>query len=157
MPLSHDDVRRILDILANAGHVESLDIQVGDFLVQARKPGAATPLQALHASAAAADGLSARSQSIPSAPTEAAIPEGMIAVRASMAGTFFIKPKPDEPPYVEEGSVVAEGSTVCLLEVMKMFNSVSSPVNGTVRRILAPHGKPVQHDQILMLIEPSNT
>jgi acetyl-CoA carboxylase biotin carboxyl carrier protein len=66
-----------------------------------------------------------------------------------------MRPSPDQPRFVEVGSAVHAGDTVCLVEVMKMFNSVQAGVAGTVERILIDDGKPVQHDQIVMLIKPS--
>ncbi|MET0544523.1 MAG: biotin/lipoyl-containing protein, partial [Variovorax sp.] len=53
------------------------------------------------------------------------------------------------------GGTVHADDTVCLVEVMKMFNTVKAGVGGTVERILVDNGKPVTHDQILMLIQPS--
>jgi acetyl-CoA carboxylase biotin carboxyl carrier protein len=55
---------------------------------------------------------------------------------------------------VTVGSTVQAGDTVCLVEVMKMFNSVKAGIAGTVERIVIDNGKPVQHDQIVMLIKP---
>ncbi|WP_143266540.1 acetyl-CoA carboxylase, partial [Paraburkholderia caledonica] len=77
------------------------------------------------------------------------------AVRAPMVGTFYLRPSPDQPAFVAPGSVVQAGDTVCLVEVMKMFNSVQAHAAGTVERILISDGKPVQHDQIVMLIKPA--
>jgi acetyl-CoA carboxylase biotin carboxyl carrier protein len=76
-------------------------------------------------------------------------------VRAPMVGTFYLRPSPDQPPFVAVGDVVQATDTVCLVEVMKMFNSVKAGVGGTIERILIDAGKTVQHDQILMLIKPA--
>ena len=83
------------------------------------------------------------------------VPEGLIAVRAPMVGTFYLRPSPDQPPFVAVGSTVQADDTVCLVEVMKMFNTVKAEVSGTVERIVIENGKPVQHDQIVMLIKPA--
>jgi acetyl-CoA carboxylase biotin carboxyl carrier protein len=72
-----------------------------------------------------------------------------------MVGTFYLRPSPDQPPFVAVGDVVQAADTVCLVEVMKMFNSVKAGVAGTIERILIDAGKTVQHDQILMLIKPA--
>ena len=160
MSLSHTDVRRILEILDSAEHLESLDVKVGEFVLHARKPGASSstpewapqtapirpvePVQALSAGDAVA------------APEPLAEgPAGLIAVRAPMVGTFYLRPSPDQPPFVAVGDVVQATDTVCLVEVMKMFNSVKAGVAGTIERILIDAGKTVQHDQILMLIKPA--
>jgi acetyl-CoA carboxylase biotin carboxyl carrier protein len=82
------------------------------------------------------------------------VPEGLIAVRSPMVGSFYLRPSPDQPPFVAVGSRVQADDTVCLVEVMKMFNTVKAGVAGTVERIVIDNGKPVQHDQIVMLIKP---
>ena len=165
MPLSHTDVRRILEILDSAEHLESLDVTVGDFELHARKPGASSALRerAPQAAArrtvepaqaaAATSATPAGAVAAPEALTE--VPEGLIAVRAPMVGTFYLRPSPDQPPFITVGGTVKAGDTVCLVEVMKMFNSVKAGVAGTVERIVVGNGKPVQHDQIVMLIKPA--
>lgn len=74
-------------------------------------------------------------------------------VEAPMTGMFYRGPSPNEPPYVEEGDVVHEGQTIGLIEAMKVFNEIPSPVSGTVRRILVPNATLVQQGEVLMLIE----
>ncbi|MGO4326196.1 acetyl-CoA carboxylase biotin carboxyl carrier protein [Cupriavidus sp. 2TAF22] len=161
MPLSHTDVRRILEILDSAEHLESLDVTVGEFALHARKPGAAAfaPERAPQSAApraavpaAQAPGTTGASAAPP--PLED-VPAGLVAVRAPMVGTFYLHPSPDQPAFVAVGSTVDIGDTVCLVEVMKMFNSVKAEVAGTVERIVVEDGKPVQHGQIVMLMKPA--
>lgn len=162
MPLTHSDVRKLLDLLDRAESLESLDIRLGDFVLRARKPGAAAaglPLAEVEvqaSSTAAAPAPVAGPAAAAPAPASAPaleIPAGMTAIRAPMLGTFYRTPAPDQPPFVQEGDRVGRDDTVCLVEVMKLFNTVKAPVAGRVHRIVAEHGKLVQHDQILMLIE----
>jgi acetyl-CoA carboxylase biotin carboxyl carrier protein len=162
MPLSHTDVRRILEILDSAEHLESLDVTVGEFELHARKPGASSFTRE-RAPQTAPNRSAEPSQALASAPADAAaapeplaeVPAGLVAVRSPMVGTFYLRPSPDQPPFVTVGSAVQAGDTVCLVEVMKMFNTVKADVAGTVERILIDTGKPVQHDQIVMLIKPA--
>jgi len=79
---------------------------------------------------------------------------GLVLVRAPMVGTFYRTPSPGAPPYVEEGDEVKEVQTLCIIEAMKLFNEIPSPVNGRVKRILAEHAKGVEYDEIIMEIEP---
>lgn len=79
---------------------------------------------------------------------------GLLVVRAPMVGTFYATPSPGAPSFVSEGDEVEEGQTLCLIEVMKLFNEIPSPAAGIVRRILVEHGKGVEYDEILMEIEP---
>jgi acetyl-CoA carboxylase biotin carboxyl carrier protein len=160
MPLTHSDVRKLLDLLDRAESLESLDIQLGDFVLRARKPGSAAPLPmadlqpaAGTAAAATAKPAAAAPATAPAASAYVEVPAGMIAIRSPMLGTFYRTPAPDQPPFVQEGGTVARDDTVCLVEVMKLFNTVKTPIAGRVHHILAEHGKLVEHDQILMLIE----
>ncbi len=71
-----------------------------------------------------------------------------------MAGTFYATPSPDEPPFVSEGSIVTKGDTLCLVDVMKMFNAIAAPIAGRVHRITAAHGTPVATGDLLMILAP---
>ncbi len=79
---------------------------------------------------------------------------GLLLVRSPMVGTFYRTPSPGSPPYVEEGDEVEEGQVLCIIEVMKLFNEISSPTTGRVKRILAQHGDGLEYDEIIMEIEP---
>ncbi|MDM0085446.1 acetyl-CoA carboxylase biotin carboxyl carrier protein [Variovorax sp. J31P179] len=163
MPLSHTDVRRILEILDSAAHLESLDVTVGDFELHARKPGASsTRVERVPQATASRLAESTQASEAPAGASSAAapellteVPEGLVAVRSPMVGSFYLRPSPDQPPFVAVGSTVQADDTVCLVEVMKMFNTVKAGVTGTVERIVIENGKPVQHDQIVMLIKPT--
>jgi acetyl-CoA carboxylase biotin carboxyl carrier protein len=82
------------------------------------------------------------------------IPEGTIVVRAPNLGTFYRSPKPGAPPYVAIGQAVEADTEICLIEVMKLFTSVSAGVAGVVRKVLAEDSQLVEFDQPLFLIEP---
>ncbi|MDM0113499.1 acetyl-CoA carboxylase biotin carboxyl carrier protein [Variovorax sp. J22R133] len=164
MPLSHTDVRRILEILDSAEHLESLDVTVGEFELHARKPGASAFSRERAPQPASRPAGNETSQAVATSETGSAsdeqpalteVPEGLVAVRAPMVGTFYLRPSPDQPEFVTVGAAVQADDTVCLVEVMKMFNTVKADVAGTVERILVGNGKPVTHDQILMLIKPA--
>ncbi len=82
-----------------------------------------------------------------------AIPDGWVAVRAPNLGTFYRSPKPGEPPYVKVGQRVEPTTELCLIEVMKLFTSVSAGVSGVVRQVLVEDAELVEFDQALFLIE----
>src|SRR5687767_4671203 len=120
MPLSHTDVRRILEILDSAEHLESLDVTVGEFELHERKPRALSAARersplATHAGSVApspAAGTASRAAPATAAPqvlTE--VPAGLVAVRSPMVGTFYMRPSPDQPPFVTVGSPVQAGDT----------------------------------------------
>ena len=74
-------------------------------------------------------------------------------VRSPIVGTFYRAPSPDAEPYVEVGQTVQVGSVMCIVEAMKLMNEIESDCNGTVVKMIAENGKPVEYNQVLFLIE----
>jgi oxaloacetate decarboxylase alpha subunit len=89
----------------------------------------------------------------PSAPPPA---NGLVRIEAPMVGTFYRAPEPGAPPFVEEGSPVAPGQTLCILEAMKLMNEVKADVEGIVRAIHVENAEPVEFGQLLFELEPVN-
>jgi acetyl-CoA carboxylase biotin carboxyl carrier protein len=81
-------------------------------------------------------------------------PSHSILVRSPMVGTFYRKPSPDSAPFVEVGQRVEEGSTLCIIEVMKLMSSISAGAGGVITHILVANEESVEPDQILMVIDP---
>jgi acetyl-CoA carboxylase biotin carboxyl carrier protein len=79
--------------------------------------------------------------------------EGLVAITSPMVGTFYRSPSPEAPPFVETGDKVEPGKVVCIIEAMKLFNEIEAEVKGTVVKILAENGKPVEYGQKLFLIQ----
>jgi oxaloacetate decarboxylase (Na+ extruding) subunit alpha len=79
---------------------------------------------------------------------------GFVRVEAPMVGTFYRAPEPGAAPYVEEGDVVANGQTLCILEAMKLMNEIKSEVEGIVRAIHVRNAEPVEFGQLLFELEP---
>jgi len=77
-----------------------------------------------------------------------------ITVKAPIIGTFYRKPSPDKPPFVEVGDAINDGSVVCIIEAMKLFNEIESEVSGKIVKVLVEDGSPVEFDQPLFLVEP---
>ena len=80
--------------------------------------------------------------------------DGLVAVKAAVNSVFYRRPSPGEPPYVEEGDQVNEDTIVCLLEVMKCFQSIFAGVKGKVEKVLAESGSMVKKGDAVMLIRP---
>jgi acetyl-CoA carboxylase biotin carboxyl carrier protein len=78
-----------------------------------------------------------------------------ITVKSPIIGTFYRKPSPDKPMFVEVGDSIKEGDTLCIIEAMKLFNEIESEVSGTVVKILIDDSSPVEFDQPLFLVDPS--
>lgn len=85
----------------------------------------------------------------------AAPASNLVDVKSPMVGTFYRAPAPEAPSYVEVGSRVARGQTLCILEAMKLMNELESDVAGVVREICVDNGEPVEYGQVLFRIEPA--
>ena len=72
-----------------------------------------------------------------------------------MVGTYYSASSPDADEFVTVGGTISDGSVVCLLEAMKIFNEIKSEVSGTVERILVKNGDAVEFGQELMLVRPA--
>jgi acetyl-CoA carboxylase biotin carboxyl carrier protein len=82
------------------------------------------------------------------------IPAGSVVIDAPMVGTFYRRPEPGARPFVEVGDSVDSESTVCIIEVMKLMNSISAGCRGRVTHILVEDAEPVEAGQPLIVIDP---
>lgn len=160
MGLTHEDVERILRLIDESGYDE-IRIEYGDLKLHVRRkggftqvagvPGGATPAPAPRVALSADE---TGSSSPRAGPAPAQIPAGSVVVRAPMLGTFYRASSPGAAPFVEIGSEVRADSTVCLIEVMKLFNTLKAGVAGRVSQILVENAAMVEYDQALIVIEP---
>ncbi len=79
----------------------------------------------------------------------------LVTIKSPMVGTFYSKPSPDKPAYVEVGGQVSPGKVVCIIEAMKLFNEIEAEVSGKLVKVLVEDSSPVEFDQPLFLIDPS--
>ncbi|MFN7678131.1 MAG: acetyl-CoA carboxylase biotin carboxyl carrier protein, partial [Cyanobacteriota bacterium] len=91
----------------------------------------------------------------PPPPAAAASRGDLQPITAPMVGTFYRSPAPGEPPFVELGTRIRAGQTVCILEAMKLMNELETEVAGEVVEILVENGTPVEFGQVLMRIRPA--
>jgi acetyl-CoA carboxylase biotin carboxyl carrier protein len=78
-----------------------------------------------------------------------------ITIKSPIIGTFYRKPSPDKPSFVEVGDTISKGDVLCVIEAMKLFNDIESEVAGKVVKVLVEDSSPVEFDQPLFLIDPS--
>jgi len=164
--LTEDEVLQILDLVEKS-NFDFLELQLGDLKLTVNKSGAPMPGLASPASVTVAEGtppsLTAppASQTSPESKPEPAPQskpvtekEGTVPVKAPMVGTFYATPEPGAPPFVKLGDAVDEETTVGLVEVMKVFNAVSSGAKGVIEEICVESGQFVEHGQTLFLVRP---
>lgn len=158
--LTHKDIESIIEIIKGAPDVVDFALKFGGTEIRISREG-----HGMNGHAPAPP--PAISPSPPPAPATPAIGAGKavangrlaaneFTVDAPMVGTFYRAPAPGEPPFVEAGQAI-EGSTVlCIIEVMKLMNSISAHKRGRVSKILVEDGEPVEFGQPLMIIEAAD-
>ncbi len=169
MGLTYQEVTEILKVIDASGCDEVvLEIDGTRLVVRRSLAGASAggvapaPLPAVSASPAPA--LLSPPPSTPSAAVAPAATNGAAAVdpasagtldiRAPMVGTFYRRPSPQEPVFVEAGQGVTKGQPLCLIEVMKLFTTIEAPTAGTLDAILPEDGALVEFDQLLFRLRP---
>lgn len=78
-----------------------------------------------------------------------------VTIKSPIIGTFYRKPSPDKPVFVEVGTDIKEGDVLCVIEAMKLFNEIESEVSGKIVKVLVDDSSPVEFDQPLFLVDPS--
>lgn len=178
-----EDIEKLLGIIDDS-HFTSIDLQVGDVHLSARKGGAAGlqssagatgdgvrqggPLAAATTNAAAPPSFPASPPPATSLPGTAADTDGSaldgrdawntqdgVLVRAPVVGVFYRAPSPGAEPFASEGQVLTPEDTIGSIEVMKLFSSVAAGTAGTLVRFLAENTELVEYDQPLALIRPA--
>jgi acetyl-CoA carboxylase biotin carboxyl carrier protein len=87
--------------------------------------------------------------------SEPAASSKTIEIKSPMIGTFYRSSSPDKPPFVEVGTDIKAGSTVCVIEAMKLFNEIEAEITGKIVKVLVNDATPVEYDQPLFLVEPA--
>ena len=164
MKLDHDDLNRLIDKISKSDFQE-FSLEGEDFKLEIKRNLAATT-QASQAFAVPQENIdqnqvvvnkdalpSLQAQTPPSAP-----PPGrsdLTEITSPMVGTFYRASAPGEGPFVEVGSAISAGQTICILEAMKLMNEIESEYNGEVVEILVENGTPVEFGQVLMRVKQS--
>lgn len=147
-------LKTLIDLVQNSG-ISELEISEGEEKIRISKQLSASP----HAGMVAAQPVSYATTAVaappvaaaPIAAPAAAEPEGHV-VTAPMVGTFYRSGSPGAASFVEIGSAVKAGDTLCILEAMKLMNEIESDVAGTVKAILVENGQPVEFGQPMFVI-----
>ena len=155
--LTYEDLMQLVELIKSTSHFSEFRLRVGDIEVSLRRTdvavrGAVPRQPALPAEAPATSSGPVASSSAKTKDRQ--FPAGAHVVRAPMVGTFYRAPAPDQPPFAAVGQAVEPDSTVCIIEVMKLMNSIEAGVRGVVKEILVENAGPVEYGSVLMVIEP---
>lgn len=177
MSLTHSDIAEIIR-LVDRSTLDEIVVEIGDLKVEVRRKGAMLPAADAPAALApsAPPPLPPSPAPVPPEPSPPAPPApaaagqdhvpaasvgtpdlaaGQVAVRSPMVGTFYRRPAPNEPPYVEVGSEVEADAPLCLVEVMKLYTTIYAKTRGRIARICAQEAELVEYDQILFVVDPA--
>ena len=152
------------------GSIASLELQQGDDYIVLRKKEALLPAQGAEPQAQAAPAVAVSAQAAAPAVQATQLPQvaesaqsadvpaqdaDLVQIKSPIVGTFYRAPSPDSPVYVEVGSAVKKGEPLCILEAIKMMNTLESEFDCIIEKILVENGDLVEYDEPLFLVRKS--
>jgi len=147
------EIRRIVELMNEHG-LTLFDITKKDFHLKLKKGTDVDDLRGLLASLPAASAAApAPAAAAPAAAAPAAPAAEGTEITSPMVGTFYRKPAPDAPDFVEIGTTVSVGQTICIIEAMKVMNEIKAEKSGTICALVAEDGNPVQFGDVLFRIK----
>ncbi len=151
-PMDLRKLKTLIDLVSES-NISELEITEAEGKVRIVKGGEATPVQYVQTPVpqAAAPAAATTAPAPAAAPAEAAATGH--TVKSPMVGTFYRSSSPGAPSFVEVGSKVNEGDTICIIEAMKILNEIEADKSGTITQILGENGQAVEYGQTLFIIE----
>jgi len=155
------EIRKLIRLVQQSD-VTEIEVTEGDSTVRisrqgmvAAAPAMAQPMTAQPAMMAAAPVVAGQVPATTGA--EATTPEedGEHVVKSPMVGTFYAASSPDDAPFVSAGTSVKKGDVLCIVEAMKLMNEIEAEYDGTVDKVLAKNGEPLEYGQPLFVITPA--
>lgn len=147
------EIQRLLDYIAKSPLAE-VSIETEGLKVSVKKFTEAAPVvSVVTAAPVAAAPVAAAVPAAPAAAAPAPVADNLYTVKSPMIGTFYRAAGPDKDNFVEVGTEIAPGKTVCVIEAMKLFNEIDSEISGKIVKILVDNASPVEYDQPLFLVE----
>ena len=154
--MDHNDIRKIVELM-DEHDLSYFHLKKEDFNLKLKKGLDAESIQSAFAAMPAPQHAVAPAVAAPAAtaagtPAEVAAPAGK-TIDSPMVGTFYRKPAPDSPNFVEVGDTISEGQTICIIEAMKVMNEIKAETSGTVTAINVDEATPVQFGDALFSIK----
>ncbi|WP_375325851.1 acetyl-CoA carboxylase biotin carboxyl carrier protein [Flagellimonas sp. GZD32] len=159
------EIQSLIKFVAKSGASEvKLEMEDIKITIRTGAVGSSTPETTIVQQIPMAQAPAAQPAAAAPVATEAAAPAAessksedskYITIKSPIIGTFYRKPSPDKPAFVEVGSSISQGDVLCVIEAMKLFNDIESEVSGKIVKILVDDSSPVEFDQPLFLVDPS--
>jgi acetyl-CoA carboxylase biotin carboxyl carrier protein len=143
-------LKKLIDLVEESGITE-LEVTEGEEKVRIVKQSASQPVHTITHAAPVPVAAPVVAAPAPVATEKPDLPEGQV-VKSPMVGTFYRSASPGSDPFVEIGSTVKVGETLCIVEAMKLLNEIESDCAGTVKAILVENGQPVEYGEPLFII-----
>ena len=154
MTLTFKDVAEILKII-DASKCEEVVLELAGVRLEVRRGTTSDPLRTPFAAPISSGSIPAPQSTPAVAHAPTAAPVGTIGVRAPSIGVFYRRPSPTEKPFVEVGQRVKAGDPLCLIEVMKLYTTMTAPADGVIAAGYVADSALVEFDELLITIKPS--
>ncbi len=159
------EIQDLIKFVAKSG-VNEVEIEKKDFkiVIKAEQKGkdqpiyvqATAPVALPQAAPVAAAPAPVATPAAPAAPAAPVSDDSKyITIKSPMIGTFYRSAGPDKDAFVNVGSTISAGTTLCIIEAMKLFNEIESEVSGKIVKVLVDDSSPVEYDQPLFLVDPA--
>ncbi|CAM3938718.1 acetyl-CoA carboxylase biotin carboxyl carrier protein [Flavobacterium weaverense] len=154
------EIQNLIKFVANSG-VAEVKLEMDDVKITIRTTLEGNTTETTYVQQMPAQNTLQQAAPVAVAPV-AAVPEVQavenahyITIKSPIIGTFYRKPSPDKPMFVEVGKNIAQGDVLCVIEAMKLFNEIESEISGKIVKVLVDDMSPVEFDQPLFLVDPS--
>jgi len=151
-PMSIDFLQTLVRLMAS-NDLHEVDLRDGQQRINLKRGAAPAAYAPAYAPLSVAMPAAAPASTAAAAPAESA-DAGLVPIKSPMVGTFYAAASPDAKAFVSVGSRVEEDTDVCIIEAMKVFNNIKAECRGTIAKVLAENGKPVEFGEVLFLVKP---
>lgn len=151
--MENKEIQKLLDFIAQST-LDEVNIETSELKLSVKRYGAAPVIQQVASAPIAAAPIAVATPAAPAAPVAApVVASNRVTIKSPMIGTFYRSAGPDSPSFVEIGTEISKGKTVCIIEAMKLFNEIEAEISGKIVEILVENATPVEFDQPLFVVE----
>ena len=153
------EIQNLIKFVSNSG-VAEVKLETGDIKITIRTTLEGNSPDITYVQQAPVQQALPQTAAVPQVTPSVSVPAAdesskYVTVKSPIIGTFYRKPSPDKPMFVEVGASISKGDVLCVIEAMKLFNEIESEISGKIIKILVDDMSPVEFDQPLFLVDPS--